>query len=166
MKMLTHTNKNKKSQWCCGLETSTCILGRCHILCQLPPIRQAKHEIALAQYFNNYQRRRHTSFSTSAWNVISSCDEILPHDGYVLFLLSTSFVRRGDPESCRKPECWCYITRVKETESDLALTVIVAWIIEGIITSQCDESSRQQPGRSHDVRLVCFCCWAAYRKMI
>lgn len=102
--MLTHTNKQKASDdvdwkpqhaFLDGATSSASCLRICH----------AKHETALAQYFNNYQRRGHTSFSTSARNVISSCDEILPQDGYVLFLLSASFVRRGDPECCRKPEC-------------------------------------------------------------
>lgn len=36
-----------------------------------------------AQYFNNDNWRRHTSFSAFAWNVFLSCDEILLHDGYI-----------------------------------------------------------------------------------
>ena len=62
MKMLTHTNKQKKKasddvDWkpqhafLDGATSSASCL--------------AKQKIALAQYFNNNQRRRHTAFSTS-----------------------------------------------------------------------------------------------------
>lgn len=51
----------------------------------------------------------HISFSTFAWNVFLSCDEILTHDGYIKYAILLLTLYKDPSEliyKTRDPECW------------------------------------------------------------